>query len=88
MAFQRKKTVDEAFAALTTNLTANLSGLEAGQEEILTGQEGLFGGQQDILAGVGEESQTKTSLCLALACLRRLVRAVLEAHLLRQTTAI
>ena len=52
-----QENVDEAFAALTTNLTANLSGLEAGQEEILTGQEGLFGGQQDILTGVGEESQ-------------------------------
>ena len=52
-----QENVDEAFATLTTNLTTNLSGLEAGQEEILTGQEGLFGGQQDILTGVGEESQ-------------------------------
>jgi Holliday junction resolvasome RuvABC DNA-binding subunit len=52
-----QENVDEAFATLTTNLTANLGELAEGQEEILTGQEGLFGGQQDILTGVGEESQ-------------------------------
>lgn len=50
--------VDTAFETLTTNLNRSLSGLEEGQEDILTGQEGLLGGQEQIRDVIGEETQS------------------------------